>query len=519
MFIAVLMAAAFLLVRENPEIAWIMAGIAFFILFFFRSRETILLYAVYFAFEETILLHSPESFIILIRYMGDIMILALFFATFAKLALRRYDTEFFRENKLHLFIFLFLGSAILSAILNSVPVYIAFVSIRQLLRYLVVFYAIVLTAQSEWTQDDLRNLAKIVISLILIQAAIGYLQILLGPESDLTRFFTVGKKIEFEGAIITGSVPEELRRSPLGTLLNPNAYGLFLTAGFCLLLGIYLCPGGEKRNLNLFLLLAFLSFPLLKSLSRQSIYATLLGATAIGILKKELKILFFTIIIVGGFSYYLFEIRGEAMTVTPRQMTLGQRIVSPFHPQYRKLYQYSDRFYAVTEFAPQFLKSRYAYFGLGPGAVGSPFGYFQGYFEGYKKMGVPMQMIEMIHTGVADVGFLAIVGQYGIVGFVIFYSILIVLFRYVQARVLPYMEDRFYQGVTLGFTGYIVALFVANIGYSNLAIRQISFYFWVMAALVCSFKRASSMVSLQERGSVPSDTQALLRDDRGHRPL
>lgn len=484
-----LIIAAFYIVEVDPAMAWILAGLAAFLLFFFRSREAIIIYSLYFAFEETILLHCPAPFLILLKYLGDILILAVFLATFAKLAIRRYNLSALKENNTHIPLFLFLICALISALANRVPLLISFISVRQLLRYIVLYYSLILTAEAEWTQADLKNLAKIIIGLILVEALLGYFQLLLGQGSTLNQFLSTGNLIQFEGAPISAGESVYLKsRALFGTLITPNAYGLLLAGGFCLLLGLYLAPPKQQRDIRLLGALLFVLIPILKTYSRQSIYACLLSAVVMAWIKKEFKIIFIALLIVGAFSFYLFQLK-EFTEFDIEKVSLASRIISPFHAQYREKTAQSGRLYAIREITPKILDSPNVLFGFGPGAIGSAFGFYQHYYEGYKKMGIPQRLWSTVHIGTSDVGFLTILGQYGLLGFLSFFAIFILLFRYILVKALPILQDPFYNGIAMGFLGYIVALVVSNIAYANFTIRQISFYFWILAGIVSTFRR------------------------------
>lgn len=488
LIVVLVLLAAFLAVNIFPAVAWILAGTAAFILFFFKSREAIFVYALYFSFEETFLLHCPSQFLVLMKYLGDILILALFFGTFAKLAIRRYNLNALENNKVHIPIFLFLVSAIISILLNQTPEIIAFISLRQLLRYVVLFYAIILTAEAEWTQDDLKNLARMVIILVLIQVGIGYLQIVAGPGSSLNLFLATGNQVMLEGIPITGTIQEYALGAPLfGTMINPNTYGLFLACGFCLLVGLYFVSSEQNKKLKLLALLGLLAIPLLKTYSRQSIYAALVGITVMGLIQRKYKVIIAIVITIGLFSYYLTQLK-VGTEWNPKKISLAQRIVSPFSPEYRRTYGQFDRLYSLTHITPKLLFSPYSFFGVGPGGIGSSFGYFLRYFEGYKKLEIPADIMPMVHTGTADIGFLSILGQYGIIGFICFYSIFVVIFWFLLSGKLS-GEDLFLDGITLGVLGYTMALLISNIGYSNFTLRQISFYFWLLAGIACAARR------------------------------
>ncbi|MDO8527016.1 MAG: hypothetical protein Q7T03_04930 [Deltaproteobacteria bacterium] len=486
LFNFILIAVAFYFVGENPAVAMILIGMAAFILFFFRSRDAIIAYSIYFVFEGTILLHAPEASLVLMKYLGDILILAIFFAVFAKLAIRRYQFEALKENKMHIPILLFLVAATFSAIINQSPAFVFFITLRQILRYVVLFYSIILTAEAEWTETDLKNLAQVILALILIQAGIGYLQLLFGINSGFSTFLVTGNTVNLEGIPIIGGQAEYLKGHALfGTLLNPNTYGLFLATGFCLLLGLELVAVKPMKRFYLYLLL-FIAPVLLKSYSRQSLYATLLGTMIIALIRKQFKILVLAFLIIAGFAIYLSQLSEKTVWGTGQE-TLAQRIVSPFDTRYIKKFRMSDRLWVINDILPQMMTGSHALLGYGPGSLGSPFGFFQKYFDAYKELKIPPKLWYHLHTGIADVGFVAVIGQYGIIGFIFFYGIFVTLFWTLLVKIYPGIKDPFFKGITLGFMGYIIGFLLSNIGYNNFVVRQISYYFWILAGIICAY--------------------------------
>ena len=121
-FIIILL--AFFLVETEPMMSIILLGVAAFLLFFLYSRHAIIIYALYFALEETILLHIPAQFIVIMKYLGDILILSIFLATFAKLAMRRYVLSSFQTGPMHIPLFLFLtGALAISSTLGLIAIF------------------------------------------------------------------------------------------------------------------------------------------------------------------------------------------------------------------------------------------------------------------------------------------------------------------------------------------------------------------------------------------------------------
>lgn len=490
----IVISSAFLLflisaILDQPRIAFVLIGVIVFLIFFFRAKEGIFLYSFYLAFEETILQHIPGSFFLFVKYSGDMLLVLLLLAVFSKLAARRYHLGGIKGNPVNVPLLIFVGLALFSMIINGVPIFVGFAGLRQILRFIILYYVIIVIATSSpgWTPTTTKKLLQTFLIVVMCQVLLGYLQVVFGPGSALNHFLAPGKPIFFEGVPVGTSYSTADMRGLYGTFLTRNVYGLFMMSSVLYFLGLS-HEVNDKKKKRLYFIGFILTVPcVFLSLSRQSILAALIGSILISIFKKNYKIATMLFISVVFFAVYARGYVKPVAYVQPEVggVTMAERIASPFRSKYIEQSMKIARLAVMKKFAPRLFGSKYVFLGLGPGAFGTPVGTSLGYFGGYEKLGIDtgnLQVRKFIHL-TADVGYLSLVAQYGVLGMAALMMVFVTLFRQLRKKYL-HMNDPFFKGFLLGFVAYIVAFAVTWIAGLNIEIRQISYYFWLIAALL-----------------------------------
>lgn len=133
--------------------------------------------AVYLPFEEFLLKFFPGSdkVVFATRFLSE---LAIYFLLAIVIADRFLKKSSLRKTPLDLPIFLFVGAALLSIVVNSSPLLGSFITLRALLRYVALFYAVVNIYVS---RRQYENLLNVLLAVGVIQMSLGFMQALLGP--------------------------------------------------------------------------------------------------------------------------------------------------------------------------------------------------------------------------------------------------------------------------------------------------------------------------------------------------
>lgn len=139
--------------------------------------------AVYLPFEEFLIKFFPGSdqVVFAARFLSEVVIYALLAVVVTDRLFRKGSL---RRTPLDLPIVLFICAAVMSIVVNSSPLLGSMVSLRALLRYVALFYAVVNISVSRRQYEILFNA---LIAVGVIQLALGFLQALLGP--SFAEFF------------------------------------------------------------------------------------------------------------------------------------------------------------------------------------------------------------------------------------------------------------------------------------------------------------------------------------------
>ncbi len=480
-------------IASNPDLSFALIGLIVFLLFFFHTKLAVYGYAVYLAFEETILQYVPGAFYLFLKYSGDMMLVLLGLAVFAKLATKKYNLDLLRNNPVNMPLLVFVLLAILSVVINQMPPLMAFVGLRQLLRFAVMYYLIMIISSSEWDTETITTLMKVLLVVVVIQACLGYAQAAMGPGSSLNHFLAPGRPYYYEGFRISGGLSWADHKGAYGTMLVRNTYGVFMVFFALMVAGFAHTSAGMKKFYAR--LLVFIAPCILFSYSRQATYGFFLGMFTIAYIRRNKRLMLLLTAGVLMFALMVSQYRIESPAVT-EEATLIEKIASPFQSQYLKWSRKVDRLFVMSEFGPKVLGSEYALIGTGPGSFGSPVGEAFNYNEGYKKYRIPL-MGPKYSFAIADTGFFALLGQYGILGLCALIWMFVNLFRYVW-RLYQASDDDGFKGFALGILGMIPALLFSNVGYINLDLRQISFYFWFLTALTLTYWGRDTAAKLRE---------------------
>lgn len=482
-------------ISSNPSLAFIISGFVIFAFFFFHTKYAVYTYSIYLAFEETILQYLPQQFYLFLKYSGDLLLLLLAAAVFVKLTTRRYNLSLLRKNPINIPLVCFVIIVLLSTIINEVPPFIAFVGLRQILRFVLLYYLVLIISSSEWDVKSCINLFYIMVGVVIIQAVFGYAQAALGPGSKLNYLLAPGRAFYYEGVRISGGLTWAEHKGVYGTMLVRNTYGVFISFFVLMMLGIA-HKVSERQRLYKWLLI-FIIPVVFFSYSRQAIYGMFLGMFAIAFIANNKKLLLALLMGALVFALAVSQFRIESPAITEKA-SLIEKIASPFQTRYIKWSMKADRLYAVLNFGPKIITSKYALIGTGPASFGSPVGESFKYYEGYKKYDIG-RIAPKYFYAISDTGFLVLLGQYGILGLASLMWIFTALFLYVKQMYLR-IEDPYFQGMALGVLGVIPALLFSNVGYINLDLRQVSFYFWLLMALTLSYWGKETLTKLEAAG-------------------
>jgi hypothetical protein len=449
-------------------------AIAFPIIFIFR-RSYLMFYAMYLPFEELFLKYAPDQIYPFFRYGGEAVIVLLFFTLVIKNFL---EGKGWRRTPIDVPILLLVCAVAASTIVNSVPVVVAASGVKNLFRYIFLFFII---TQSDFSKKDIRLFLKIFIISGILQITLGLIQIAGG---DYVYDFFKPKDVIVGDQILRiqeSTLSKDVLRIS-GTLIRPGIFGNYIAMVLCALLARKYVIKNEDPKAIILLLVGAIT--LVASFSRKgwvSIFlAYIFMNMAIGKKTKAALIIGISIIIlvflISGYGFV-----GSLSGVTTNNP--AERLVEMFSPDYLSHSLQRTRLYIIFYITYR-IATGYFWFGFGPGLIGSD---VTGTAAGTSALFNIDRVSELDFADerlllLTDVGFANIFAQIGFFGILAFLIILGRLLSYSKA--LFHHGDRHVKMLSLMFIGFMMIMIVENIFGSAFTYRAVSFYFWLFAGLM-----------------------------------
>ena len=440
-----------------------------------RPRVAVMFIMAYTPFEEFLLkLVAPQAYA-LARYLPEVLL----FSTLVMLLISRAARgQPIGRTPIDIPLFCFLGVSLLSIFYNRISLFVGVLELRILLRYAIGYYVLVLAG---FDKQFLRRILKLMLGIVVLQVGLGLLHSILG--NTATAFLapqnvTIGDIFVRKG--FSQIVSSHTRI--FSTFGRYNHYANFLSFFLLFVVASLYLKGKEvtqrqRRNTRLLLLGGLVALAL--SFSRMSWVGFYAGFISVLLLLRKNKAISYMVIPIAA-TFILFQLYGAGTREVSETSaaSIMQRYLAMFSRRYVEVSLRSDRLYAITTTTRRVLQISPA-LGLGPGSVASAAGKVFGGGERWDVLDLPTEKV----TPLGDVGWAAILVQYGILGLSAF---LWVLSRLLRASLACFRRarDSLEWIVALGFVGGFVCIMVENVFSFNLTYRASSLYFWMFAGIV-----------------------------------
>lgn len=478
-----------------------MAGLIILYFVFRNPLNGIIFLAAYLPFETFLLKFVSGTTGTLVKIFSDALVVLIFFYTIFYIKHRKQKI-IWPKNILNWLFLAFIIVWLISALVNHVDLLTSFSSLRQLLRYVLIFYTIIFLNVKE---NFVRRFLTICLSVLIIQAVLGLLQpilptsysYLLVPSSTQTNY----------GAIISesGTAGWDITQRISGTFGRYDKFGLFLSFFLTLSLGLYYAfkkspySKNETTNQNflftnqfLLLILSLGSLALIFTFSRMSWLGFLISVLLIGWLwqkDKKIKIFFIsglsllivylaTFLIISGFKISSYE-------ETQSQLNFTTRILQTFskYELENSYYGFGRIFFWIN--TPKIVVGSSPIIGVGPGLYGSGTTSSLQNHTVYNRLGLPFGIQDRM--GQIDNNWLSLWGEYGTLGLLIFLSIFVAIFW--QAKFVYKNSSPLIQGLSLGLMAICIVYPLQAFFGPYFEVRTIAFYFWSLAGIIISYKK------------------------------
>lgn len=467
----------FLLIQSvtSPLVAVVALGSCVLLgISYLKPELTLGLLAVYLPFEPFILKFIPESIYVFARFFSEGLIYLVAVVVMWKWLTGRLQ---FKRTTLDLPFILFIFTLIASALIHFVPLPVAVLGLRQILRFIIVFFLVVYLRPSK---SFMKRLTMALFIVLMIESGIGILQAIIGEPMDL--FLISSQAHAFGTWTLTGGVEQfwDPGSRVFATMGRYDQLGNFLYLFLLIASGLLFAFKTRIKKLDRLLWWVFiLGIPtLVLTYSRSSWFAFFIGFLFIGlIIKRDKKVfagLIASVLIVLGY------LAASGLTVGliaegPGQ-TLSERFFESFsYTRWRGEYEGLGRVYWYVH-TPLNVVAASPIFGWGPGQFGGGAVAALRNTQVYEQLGLPFGVFGT--EGFIDNSWFTLWGEAGTLGLLFFVWMYIALFHralttYHQVR------DPYAQGLAIGCAAVMLGMAFNAFTSTIFEIRTVAFYLWL----------------------------------------
>ncbi len=483
-----------LVVGISPWAVAILLGLGLYYYFWHHREHLVVFLLVYTPLEELVLKLLPDALYAPVRYMWE----GLLFALVATLIIQRLIlSESWKRSIYDYLMLLFLGAWVLSTIVNGKTVPDALLHIKNLIRYICVFYLIY---HSQSNKTFLRRVTRVILVMAAVQACVCGLQVFAG---DFVGDFFRPEEVVVDGKLIRGEDIQEgtYHTKFTGTFARSNDLGHYLAFALCLLVARSLFLGQRLHHVvGLMLIVGALFF----SSSRISWISAFVGVGLILFVLRHPKRWIYVLVPVVVLAIVLPGITMVGSHALYADMSIVHRFFHLFTPDFLELDHTAGRLYAILQTAPAVLTTS-PLFGLGPGSfmpitetIDKEYA-----FAGANQLGLQPFALRYTH----DVGYVALFVQGGLLGLVAFVLLFVMLYRRVHGALHKEIDPEI-RAFMVGGLGFLVALAVQSLASFNVTYRNQSLVIWTVCGLLALFSARihfrSSRASEESGVRIPS---------------
>ncbi|MFH0854007.1 MAG: O-antigen ligase family protein [bacterium] len=433
---------------------------------------------IYIPFEPFLLKFASDGIYPFLKYFAEILILILFFAVLSEHFLKK---DKFIKTPIDTPLAAFIAITFVSSILNRTNLSLWILGLRQIFRYVLLYYAII---YSRLSKETAKKFIVLLFLVLLAQSIIGIGQAFIGKRAD--DFLLPGIKREFAGVISPSYVYQfwSSGQRIFSTMGRYDRLGTFICFALILAIGFLYEIKDLRHKKKLIALMILPIVVLILTYSRMSWLGFILALIFMSaVIRRDKKfILFFTVAILFLSVYLFIHAKTNDLKVKSIEdkasMTLASRFLSLFSLQELETsYNGYGRLYFIIN-TPKKVVMKYPFLGAGLGQYGSGVAYALQNKKIYNELGLPFGIEGA--QGQIDNNWMSLWGETGSFGLLAFIGIVLSLFLY-ALKSYRTIDDDFVKGVIIGFSGIILAVsFQAFLG-PYFEIRTLSFYFWFLA--------------------------------------
>lgn len=459
---------------------WLLAlllTVVFLALTFSRPLFMLALLSAYLPFEPFVLKFVPNELYAFARYGSEAVIYAL-----AAVVVWRVlsGTIRLRSTAVDLPFLLFVIILVTSALIHAVAPSVAILGLRQILRFVVVFFVVLYLRPD---REYVRTLTFLMLGIVGVESLIALVQSFAGGSLD--AFLLPSESHALGDITLTGGVSEfwDPGSRMFATLGRYDLLGNFLYFFLLIAVGLFYEMRAVKDRRDL-VPLFLLGLPaLVLTYSRSSWFAFLLGFVFVGVfVKRDRRVAIgFASFLVCVLAYVgISGLNVRYITEAPGQ-TIVERFYESFsYARWRGEYYGLGRLYWMVQ-TPLTVIPASPLFGFGPGQYGGGAVAALDNTTVYDQLGLPFGVFGT--EGVIDNSWFSLWGESGTLGIIFFLWMAAAVFRECR-RVHAHASDPFTRSVSIGVAAAMLGIGLNAFLSTVFEIRTLAFYFWLYAGFV-----------------------------------
>ncbi|MDD5251661.1 MAG: hypothetical protein PHT12_03425 [Patescibacteria group bacterium] len=455
---------------------------AVFALAFYRPESALYFIVAYIPLEPFLLKFLTDDVYVYAKYFSEVLVYAVVAAAVIRVLSRRRPWV---PTPIDLPFAFFLLVALSSLVVNAVPPFIGILGLRQIIRFILLFFAVAYLAPN---REFARRLSYLMLVIAFLEAGLGIVQWATGGYFD--EFLLPSARRFFEDIQLSSGTDQfwEPGTRVFATLGRYDQLGTFLCFFLLLAVGWLYELKAVRQRQPLFLFVVVAVVALLLTLSRASWFGFIGAFFVIGaMLKGDRRVrTAFVAVIIAAVAYWGYSgLVVRYLTDYPGQTPIERFFESFSYERWRGEYYGLGRLYWMVQ-TPLVVVRSSPLLGVGPGQYGGGAAAALGNTRVYERLNLPFGVYGS--EGYIDNNWFSLWGETGTLG-LIFYLWMFGALALMALHVWREAKDPFLKGMALGYFGCLLAVTFQAFLATYLEVRTLALYVWLYGGLVYALAR------------------------------
>lgn len=452
-----------------------------------KSQWIIYFLLIWFPLESVLLRYTPIEYYSWVKYLPEALLYLVTLFSFVRYILNTSRANW--RNPLIAWFVAYLVVALMSFWINDYRAFIWLAGMRQLLRFVAVFFFALF---ENFNEEVLKKIMLVALGVVVVEAVLGIVQYFAGGRLDNYLFFD--QAFNYGGNLGDEGVQEFWAKGQrvFATLGRYDRLGSFLASGFLMMFPWIYFVKEKSQKIILYFSLAVVAAAIVLTYSRASWMAFVVGILVVGYFvwkdKRVLHLGLWSIGILASVLALIVITRGFGVAAVdqPNQTLSGRALEAVSYYSWQQSYEGYGRVFFIIN-TPLMVTRYYPLFGVGPGNYGSGAAAALGNDLFYSRLHLPFGIQN--NYGQIDNNWWSILGESGILGLICWVGIFLELIIG-SIFIFKKSDQPFEKVFGGGFVGVCVGLMIMGFFGPYFEFRALMFYFWLWAGMmICLWRK------------------------------